>query len=208
MLSLIAVALLATAPGPTSPSLLQPQAGRSVAARLLVAQAPAQGEDLDAAPPSDAPALPHEDLDARVRELTRQISRLQSEIRTVDTNWPTGSLIMAYSGYVLSPLLLLGVPLIILGLNTSNDDDKGVLVALGAGLTVGGAAGVGLLIAGVATGSKRAAVNRAYRESLVNQRIELEDELREVKARRDARGALRTRTWTPRPSLPLVAFAF
>ncbi len=207
MLSLIAVALLATAPTLTSHSLLTPSEARAVSARLLVAQAPETGRpEVDA--PSDTPALRQEDLDARARELTLRISKLQSEIRTIDTNWPTGSLVMAYSGYVLAPLLLLGIPLIIYGVSTSNDDNRGALVALGTGLSVGGAAGVGLLIAGITHGSRRAAVNRAHREQLVNERIELEDELRDVKARRDARGALQTRTWTPRPSLPLVAFAF
>lgn len=133
---------------------------------------------------------------------------LQSEIRTVDTNWPAGSLVMAYSGYVLSPLLLLGIPLIIVGMGSSDDDDAGSLLGLGVGMTVGGVAGVGLLIAGIITGSKEANLNRSRREEMVRERIRLEDELRDVKARRDARGALQTRTWTPRPSLPLVAFAF
>ncbi|NVJ19006.1 hypothetical protein HV826_33355, partial [Myxococcus sp. AM010] len=62
--------------------------------------------------------------------------------------------------------------------------------------------------AGIITGSKEAGLNRAHREERVRERIRLEDELRDVKARRDARGAMRTRTWTPRPSLPLVAFSF
>ncbi|AKQ69005.1 hypothetical protein A176_005917 [Myxococcus hansupus] len=207
MLSLIAVALLATTPSLASHSLLTPSEGRAVSARLLVAQAPeTEAPEVDV--PSDAPALRQEDLDARARELTLRISKLQSEIRTIDTNWPTGSMVMAYSGYVLAPLLLLGIPLIIYGVSTSNEDNRGALVALGTGLSVGGAAGVGLLVAGIITGSRGAAVNRAHREQLVNERIQLEDELRDVKARRDARGALQTRTWTPRPSVPLVAFAF
>ncbi len=67
---------------------------------------------------------------------------------------------------------------------------------------------MGLLIAGVVTGSKQAGINRAHRESLVRERIRLEDELRDVKARRDARGAMQTRQWTPRAGIPLVAFAF
>ncbi len=193
MLSFIAVTLLATTP--TSHSLLTPTTGRSVSAHLLVAQAPETSH-------------PEEDLDARIQELTLRVSLLQSEIRGIDTNWPAGSLVMAYSGYVLSPLLLLGIPLILIGLDKSGEDNAGTWLALGAGMTVGGVAGVGLLIAGVVTGAQGASVNRARREELVRQRIQLEDELREVRARRDARGVLQARSWTPRPGIPLVAFAF
>ncbi|WP_141256846.1 MULTISPECIES: hypothetical protein [unclassified Myxococcus] len=206
MLSIVAAALLATASTSTSHSLLTSVSERPVSARLLVAQAPAE-EAPDVSGTSTPPPLPV-DLDARARELTQQIAMLQSEIRSVDTNWPAGSLVMAYSGYVLSPLLLLGIPLIIVGMSASNDDDAGTLLALGVGTTLGGVAGVGLLIAGVVTGSKQAGINRAHRESLVRERIRLEDELRDVKARRDARGAMQTRQWTPRAGIPLVAFAF
>ncbi|QDE88378.1 hypothetical protein BHS06_05045 [Myxococcus xanthus] len=205
MLSIVAAALLATASTSTSHALLTPVSERPVSARLLVAQAPAE-EAPDVSGTSTPPPLA-EDLDARARELTQQIAMLQSEIRSVDTNWPAGSLVMAYSGYVLSPLLLLGIPLIIVGMSSSNDD-AGTLLALGVGTTLGGVAGVGLLIAGVVTGSKQAGINRAHRESLVRERIRLEDELRDVKARRDARGAMQTRQWTPRAGIPLVAFAF
>lgn len=206
MLSLVAAALLATASTSTSHSLLTPVPERPMSARLLVAQAPSEeAPDVSGAP--TPPPLP-DDLDARARELTQQIAMLQSEIRSVDTNWPAGSLVMAYSGYVLSPLLLLGIPLIIVGMSTSNNDDAGTLLALGVGMTVGGVAGVGLLIAGVVTGSTQAGINRAHREGLVRERIRLEDELRDVKARRDARGAMQTRTWAPRPGIPLVAFTF
>ncbi|AEI62599.1 hypothetical protein [Corallococcus macrosporus] len=206
MLSLAAAALLATAASPTSHSLLTRSPDRPVSVRLLLAQAPAEVSPDASGAPTPPPLA--EDLDARARELTQQIAMLQSEIRTVDTNWPAGSLVMAYSGYVLSPLLLLGIPLIIVGMGSSDDDDAGSLLGLGVGMTVGGVAGVGLLIAGIITGSKEANLNRSRREEMVRERIRLEDELRDVKARRDARGALQTRTWTPRPSLPLVAFAF
>lgn len=206
MLSLVAAALLAAASTSTSHSLLTPAPERPVSARLLVAQSPAEEAPDDAGPLSPPPLA--EDLDARARELTQQIAMLQSEIRSVDTNWPAGSLVMAYSGYVLSPLLLLGIPLIIVGMSTSNEDNAGTLLALGVGLTVGGVAGVGLLIAGVVTGSTQAGINRAHREGLVRERIRLEDELRDVKARRDARGAMQPRQWTPRAGIPLVAFAF
>ncbi|MFP2963027.1 hypothetical protein ACLEPN_36010 [Myxococcus sp. 1LA] len=206
MLSLVAAALLATASSPTSHSLLTPSLDRPVSVRLLLAQAPTEVSPDDSGTPAPPPLS--EDLDARARELTQQIAMLQSEIRAVDTNWPAGSLVMAYSGYVLSPLLLLGIPLIIVGMSTSNEDDAGTLLGLGVGMTVGGVAGVGLLIAGIVTGSREASVNRTRREEMVRERIRLEDELRDVKARRDARGAMQTRTWTPRPGIPLVAFAF
>lgn len=42
----------------------------------------------------------------------------------------------------------------------------------------------------------------------MRERIRLEDELRDLKARRDARAALQARRWQPRPTLPLLVLRF
>jgi hypothetical protein len=220
MLSLVATVLLAASPASQRPSLLAPEApasGRHLSARLLVAKAPQDAASQEAAPPDVAPARPSAppaslpgdaELDARIRELTTQVGLLQSEIRSIDVNFPIGSLVMAYFGYVLTPLALIGIPLIIIGADADNVDDRDTLVHLGTGLTVAGAVGVGLLIAGLVTGYQESNVNRARREELVRERIRLEDDLRDLKARRDARSSLQARRWQPRPTLPLVALSF
>ncbi|NPC85543.1 hypothetical protein HPC49_46060, partial [Pyxidicoccus fallax] len=74
--------------------------------------------------------------------------------------------------------------------------------------SVAGAVGVGLLITGLITGSQESSVARARREELVRERIRLEDELRDLKARRDARSTLQARRWQPRPTIPLLALRF
>jgi hypothetical protein len=206
MVSLVAAVLLAAAPAPTSPSLLRPESGPHLSARLLVAQAPPDA-------PAEAPMPPAEprvdpELDARIRELTQQVALLQSEIRGIDVNFPMGSLVMAYLGYVLAPMVLLGIPLIVIGLGEEDDDDQATLVGLGAGLSVAGAAGVALLISGLITGTQASKVHRARREELIRERIRLEDELRDLKARRDARATLQARRWQPRPTLPLLVLRF
>ncbi|MCY1016800.1 hypothetical protein [Pyxidicoccus sp. MSG2] len=214
MLSLLVTVLLAASPASQRPSLLSPEpptSGRHLSARLLVAQAPQDtAPDVAPAPPSAPPAaLPGDaELDARIRELTTQVGLLQSEIRSIDVNFPIGSLVMAYFGYVLTPLALIGIPLIIIGVDEDNVDDRDTLVNLGTGLTVAGAVGAGLLIAGLVTGYQESSANRARREELVRERIRMEDDLRDLKARRDARSTLQARRWQPRPTLPLVALRF
>jgi|GEM_PF-2116317 hypothetical protein len=215
MLSLVAAVLLTAAPVSPSPSLLAPEAassGRYLSARLLVAQAPPDAPSETAPPavpsvPPDAPRM-DADLEARIQELTSQVGLLQSEIRSIDVNFPTGSLVMAYFGYVLSPLLLIGVPLLIIGLDESDDDDRAILVGVGTGLTVTGAVGVGLLVGGLVTGSRKSSANRTRREELIRERIRMEDELRDLKTRRDARSSLQARRWRPHPTLPLVSVRF
>ncbi|MFP2934292.1 hypothetical protein ACLESO_56075 [Pyxidicoccus sp. 3LG] len=208
MLPLVAAVLLAAAPASPSQSLLAPKSGRHLSARLLVAQAPTESPPDAPVPPPSAGVPMDAELDARIRELTTQVALLQSEIRAIDTNWPIGSVVMAYAGYILAPLLLVGVPLIIIGLGESDEDDRATLVGLGAGASVGGAVGVGLLIAGLVSGSREANVNRVRREELIRERIRLEDELRDLKSRRDARSTLSARRWEPRASFPLVALRF
>jgi hypothetical protein len=203
MLPLIAVLLAATPTAPR-PSLLQPEPGRYLSARLLVAQA---HQETPTPPP--LPVSEEVDLDARIQVLTRQVGLLNDEIRGISTDWPTSSLVMAICGYVLSPMLLLGVPLMVLSaLASTEGDDTGQtesLLAAGLGLTVAGLAGVGLVVGGVVTGVRASSVQRARRSELVSERIRLETELRDLKARRDMP---RTRRWEPRPTVPLLAVRF
>lgn len=202
MLPLIAV-LLAATPASSTPSLLAPASGWHLSARLLVAQAPTP-------PPLPAPELARDpELEGRIRDLTQRVGLLQDEIRGINANWPPGSLALAITGYVLAPLVLVGIPLMLFGvggLGESPDDSEAqTLLGVGLGLTVAGMVGAGLIVGGVITGVKHSNVQRARRDALVRERIRLEDELRDLKARR---GAAQVRRWTPRPTVPLVALRF
>lgn len=202
MLPLIAV-LLAATPTPPSLSLLQPESGRYLSARLLVAQA--------APTPPPLPPSAEVDLDERIRELTYRVGMLQRQIRAINTNWPARALVLSIVGYVLSPLALVGIPLLIFGAASLGEEDHGeagLLLGVGLGLTAAGAAGIGLVTVGAITGIREASVHRARRDELVQERIRLEDELRDLKTRRDARGVLQARRWQPRPTVPLLAVRF
>lgn len=72
MVSLVAAVLLAASPAPTTPSLLSPESGRHLSARLLVAQAPPEAPTDAPTPPPEPPVDP--ELDARIRELSRQVA--------------------------------------------------------------------------------------------------------------------------------------
>ncbi|OJT21793.1 hypothetical protein BO221_23745 [Archangium sp. Cb G35] len=162
MVSLIAV-LLAVSPLSGQVSLLEPAPPEvRPSARLLVAQAPSESRE------------------ARIRELTREVEEINARLRQTSSNWPVGAIAMSIAGYVLSPLLLVGVPVIIVGLASSAQYALTV-TTVGAVLTALGVGGVALLIMGLVTGLQASELARVERNELILQRGRLEDELRELK---------------------------
>ncbi|QRK12725.1 hypothetical protein JQX13_23445 [Archangium violaceum] len=201
MVSLVAV-LLAVSPLPGQPSLLAPvQTELRASTRLLVAQgAPAgEGSRLEAPAPDDR--------EARIRQLTREVEDINARLRRTDANWPIGSLVMAYSGYVLAPLLLVGIPMIIIGL-TSTVSYATTLVAVGAVFSVLGGGGVALLIAGIVTGLETSSRVKAEREELIRQRGALEDELRELKRTRPESSVQAWRDGRGESFIPVASLVF
>ncbi len=203
MLPLIAVLLVST-PASPRPSLLQPDSGRPLSARLLVAQLPET--------PTPPPLPPEADVDrdARIQELTRRVGLIQEELNTLDLGWPTGTKVMAITGYAMAPLLPVGLVFIFLGLiseselgSTSSEPER--LLGLGALFSAGGVVGIVLGIVGTITSIRAANVRRDRASALASERIRLEAELRELRARPDMP---RTRRWEPRPTLPLLAVRF
>jgi hypothetical protein len=201
MMSLLAV-LLAVSPlsAPSSP-LATGRTELRPSMRLLVARdAPVEGSSRLAAPAPD-------DREARIRELTREVEAINARLRQTDANWPIGSIIMAYSGYVLAPLLLVGVPLLVVGL-TSVAEYAATLTAVGAVLSVLGGGGVALLVAGIVTGLEGSRRSRDERQELLRQRSALEDELRELKRARPESSVQAWRDGRSEGFLPVVALAF
>jgi hypothetical protein len=201
MLSLLAAVLLASAPATSSLSLLTPEDGSAHSARLLVAQAPESGTQ---EVPFPATPFPDGGLDARIRELTQRVGLLQEEIDGIRPGRPRSSKIMTTFGFILAAALLIGVPAMIVGLSgTRSERDLGLIV--GVPLTAVGVVGVVMVVAGFKRGGRIARENRARRDALIEQKTQLEAELRDLRARRDG---LRSRQWQPRPSIPLVAVNF
>ncbi|NOK20387.1 hypothetical protein [Corallococcus carmarthensis] len=201
MLSLLAAVLLASAPASPALSLLTPEDGRALSARLLVAQSPAVGEQEVPFPVS---SFPDGGLDARIHELTQRVGLLQEEIDGIRLGRPRSSKIMTTFGFILAAALLIGLPVMLDGLLDSGADQELSLI-LGVPLTIVGVVGVVMIVVGFSRGGRIARENKARRDSLVEEKTRLEAELRDLQARRDG---LRTRQWQPRPSIPLIAVNF
>ncbi|RKH15462.1 hypothetical protein D7V97_00280 [Corallococcus sp. CA053C] len=212
MLSLVAAVLLASLPTSSSLSLVSPAPsfqGRTLSARLLVAQAPTGSEPelLPSAPfPDQDTQQPGTDegLDGRIAELSQQLSLLDGQIRSSRLGRPGGYKAMTIIGFILAPLLLIGIPVFAAGLDTAGSTGD-ALMALGLVFALPGAAGVGLIIGGFSGGSRAAQARKDRRDALIQERTLVEEELRDLQARRDG---LRTRRWQPRPSIPLLAVRF
>jgi hypothetical protein len=204
MLPLIAALLVAT-PASPRPSLLAPDAGRPLSARLLVAQAPQETPTPPPLPPSGTV-----DRDARIQELTRRVGLIQRELNTLDLGWPNGTKVMAIAGYIMAPLLLLSLPLVFLSIISasevgSDSSEPERLLTLGALCAAGGVVGLLMAVIGTVSSIQAANVKRGRAAELASERIRLEAELRELRARPDLP---RTRPWEPRPTLPLLAVRF
>ncbi|WP_224245988.1 hypothetical protein [Hyalangium gracile] len=197
MLSLVAVLVAAT---PGHASLLSPATSAHVhSARLLAQASPGVGAEQG---PASQPPLVTAAPEERIRELTLRIDELNDRIRSINTDWATSSVVMLYAGYSTAPLVLVGLPLLIVGL-TSSIGSAGTIAAIGAVITGLGAVGIGLLIAGVVTGINSADAPRAEKAALISERTRLENELRELKRR----GAPETLRWNPEPPARTVTIA-
>ncbi|MCY1044704.1 hypothetical protein OV208_25530 [Corallococcus sp. bb12-1] len=215
MLSLVAAVLLASLPTSSSLSLVSPAPsfdGRPLSARLLVAQSPT-GSELElfpAAPSQDNDARDtqergtDEGLDARIQELSLRVSLLQGEINSIRLGRPAGYKVMTIIGFALAPMLLVALPFLVAGLNTSGDTGAAFMVA-GLIFAVPGTVGVGLIIGGFSGGSQAARAKKDRRDALIEERTLLEEELRDLQARRES---VRTLRWQPRPAVPLLAVRF
>ncbi|WP_375760948.1 hypothetical protein [Corallococcus exercitus] len=201
MVSLLAAVLLASAPMSPSLSLLTPEDGPAHSARLLVARQAPTGAQENAFP---ATPFPDGGLDARIQELTQRVGLLQEEIDGIRLGRPRSSKIMTTFGFILGAALLLGIPLIIDGLMESGTDRE-IRLLLGVPLTVVGVVGVVMVVVGFSRGGRIARERKAQREALIQEKSQLEAELRDLRARRDG---VRTRQWQPRPSIPLIAVNF
>jgi hypothetical protein len=159
----------------------------SLMSARLIAQAP---------PP--LPVRPMEvGVGARELQLQNEIDAINTQLRGTKTDWPTGSVVMAYLGWTLSPISLLGLLFIAIG--------SGVNIAAfaiaGLAMLVIGLGGVALGIVGIVTGIATQNAAKAERDELIQRRTELE---RELKAARQSPAGV-DRSFESHPRLITIA---
>jgi len=130
----------------------------------------------DFAPPPPVAANP--------ADLEQSISQLNARIVKMRGNWPAGALVLAWVGFSLAPVLLAGLPLLILGIGIGADSFGigPVFLLLGGGLTFLGLLGLAAGIIGVVYGSNAVADEKAERLELIRQRDELQRQLDQMRA--------------------------
>lgn len=175
MFSTLMVALLAAAPIDAAP--VSTHCDRCSLTGTLLAQA-------ETPPPLPGDSMP----EPRTRaELQQRVNVLNSEIRSVDVNWPVKYLLIGYGGYLLVPIgvgggataLVFGLLLASQGMASA----AALLITAGvAGLAVG-ALGVAAIVYAWTAGNAEADAARKRREALILEREKYEDQLREHRGR-------------------------
>jgi hypothetical protein len=136
--------------------------GRSV---HLIAQGPPP------LPVRDTPVAP---AGARELELQGQIDGINARLRELKNDWPTISVVMAYVGWSVSPIALVGLLVMLAG----GAVGAPAVTLVGVVLLVVGLAAVAIGIAGIVTGISASSAAKAEREDLIRQREGLERELK------------------------------
>lgn len=117
-------------------------------------------------PPLLAPEAP-----TREATLTADITALNARIKAMNVNWPTGAVILSYTGGMVTYVaLLLGL----VGSFVGSLLIPAIVVGLG---------GLGLLIAGIVVGMNVTASAKSDRDVLIDERDTLQRELDQLRAR-------------------------
>lgn len=122
-------------------------------------------------------------------ELGHRIDDLNAQIRGINTNWPSGYIVLAYAGYVLAPGgiigggALLAYGLLFSSLDVATRSLGAAFIAAGAVGLVVGLAGVGAIIFALVRGTAVANEAKARRDGLIRERTELERELEILRSR-------------------------
>lgn len=138
-------------------------------ARLLLVQAP---------PP--LPMRTNETVAPSMREsqLLAEIDTINDQLRGLKTDWPTVSVVLAYLGWSLSPIALVGLLFLAVGVGVPG---ASVVAIVGIGMLVVGLGGVAMGIIGIATGIAASSAAKSERDELIQRRQVLERELKQVR---------------------------
>lgn len=164
-LTLTLSSIPAAPPSPSGIHLAEATDGRSV---HLIAQGPPP------LPVRDNPAAP---AGARELELQSQIDGINARLRELKNDWPTVSVVMAYVGWSVSPVALVGLLVLLAG----GAVGSAAVTLVGVVLLVVGLGAVAIGIAGIVTGITASSAAKAEREDLIRQREGLERELKLLK---------------------------
>lgn len=115
---------------------------------------------------------------ARELQLQADIDAINNELRGLKTDWPTASVVMAYLGWSLSPVALVGLLVLAVGLALPVVNP---ITLVGVVLLVIGLGGVALGIAGIATGIAASSAAKEQRDELIQRRQGLERELKQLR---------------------------
>jgi len=123
-----------------------------------------------------APPLPVEPLaeTPRASVLKADIESLNKRVAALNVNWPTGAVVMAYTGGIVLYATVLSAGLIVATRTT------GTLLLVMISLGVGA---IGLIVAGLIIGSAAATAATSDREVLIQERQALERELKSLEER-------------------------
>lgn len=110
----------------------------------------------------------------RELELQGRIDGINSRLRELKNDWPTISVVMAWVGWSVSPVALVGLLVMLAG----GAVGAPVVTLVGVVLLVVGLAAVAIGIAGVVTGITASNAAKSEREELIREREGLERELK------------------------------
>lgn len=131
----------------------------------LIAQAP---------PPLPVRPMESAPVGARAGQLQSEIDAINTQLRGLKTDWPTASVVMAYLGWSVSPIALIGLLVLAIGVGLTAP----VITLVGIVMIVIGLGGVALGIAGIVTGIAGQSAAKAERDELIQRRGALERELK------------------------------
>ncbi len=166
---LIALALTASlASIPATPEGIHLSKASEARSAHLIAQAP---------PPLPVRPMEPAPMGAREGQLQSEIDAINTQLRGLKTDWPTASVAMAYVGWSVSPISLVGLLVLAIGIGLTEP----TIALAGIVMLVIGLGGVALGIAGIVTGFAGQNAAKAEREELIQRRSELERELKGIK---------------------------
>lgn len=168
LLSLALSLSLSATPAPQTGVHLTASSHRSA---FLLAQSP---------PPLPVRQQDLQPVGSRQLELQREIDAINDDLRGLKTDWPTVSVVLAYLGFSVSPIALVGLLFVALGSVTFP-----AITIAGVVMLVVGLGGLALGIVGVVTGISASTAATNTRNDLLKQRGELERELKLLKGGAD-----------------------
>ncbi|MBL8922972.1 MAG: hypothetical protein JNJ54_29250 [Myxococcaceae bacterium] len=167
MLTALTLTLTLASIPSTAPDGIHLQATEERSARLI-AQGPPP------LPMRDNPVAP---AGGRELELQGRIDSINSRLRELKNDWPTISVVMAWVGWSVSPIALVGLLVMLAG----GAIGAPVVTLIGVVMLIVGLAAVAIGIAGVVTGITASNAAKSEREELIREREGLERELKTLR---------------------------